>query len=30
MRYLDEFSDPELAQRLLDEIHAATSPGPGR
>ena len=27
MKYLDEFSDPELAARLLDEIHAtATQP----
>ena len=27
MKYLDEFSDPELAKRLLDDIHAtATSP----
>ena len=25
MKYLDEFSDPDLAQRLLDQIHAATS-----
>ncbi|KIF67878.1 hydrogenase formation protein HupD [Streptomyces sp. AcH 505] len=25
MRYLDEFSDPELAKRLLDQIHAATT-----
>ena len=25
MRYLDEFSDPGLARRLLDEIHAATT-----
>jgi len=25
MRYLDEFSNPDLARRLLDEIHAATT-----
>ncbi len=25
MRYLDEFSDPVLARRLLDRIHAATT-----
>ena len=25
MKYLDEFSDPELARQLLDEIHAATT-----
>ncbi|MCW0213085.1 MAG: hydrogenase formation protein HypD [Pseudonocardia sp.] len=25
MRYLDEFSDPDLAARLLDRIHAATT-----
>jgi hydrogenase expression/formation protein HypD len=25
MRYLDEFRDPELAQRLLNEIHALTT-----
>ncbi len=25
MRYLDEFRDPELAQRLLNEIHAMTT-----
>ncbi|XVU22672.1 hydrogenase formation protein HypD [Actinoplanes sp. CA-054009] len=25
MRYLDEFSDPELARRLLDQIHAAAT-----
>lgn len=25
MRYLDEFSDPGLARRLLDEIHTATT-----
>jgi hydrogenase expression/formation protein HypD len=25
MKYLDEFSDPELAHRLLDQIHAATT-----
>lgn len=24
MKYLDEFSDPDLARRLLDDIHAAT------
>ena len=24
MKYLDEFSDPELAKRLLDQIHAVT------
>jgi hydrogenase expression/formation protein HypD len=24
MKYLDEFSDPDLARRLLDQIHAAT------
>ena len=27
MKYLDEFQDPELAKRLLDDIHAtATQP----
>ncbi|MDJ0394692.1 hydrogenase formation protein HypD [Rhodococcus sp. G-MC3] len=25
MKYLDEFSNPELAKRLLDQIHAATT-----
>jgi len=25
MRYLDEFSDPDLARKLLDQIHAATT-----
>ncbi|WP_216916854.1 hydrogenase formation protein HypD [Nocardia noduli] len=25
MKYLDEFSDPELAKNLLDQIHAATN-----
>jgi hydrogenase expression/formation protein HypD len=25
MKYLDEFSNPDLARRLLDQIHAATS-----
>lgn len=25
MKYLDEFSDPDLAKRLLDQIHAATT-----
>ncbi len=25
MKYLDEFSDPDIARRLLSEIHAATS-----
>lgn len=25
MKYLDEFSDPELARRLLDQIHAVTT-----
>ncbi|WP_405182154.1 hydrogenase formation protein HypD [Nocardia sp. NBC_01377] len=25
MKYLDEFSDPELAKKLLDQIHAATN-----
>ena len=25
MKYLDEFSNPELARRLLDQIHAATT-----
>ena len=25
MKYLDEFSDPDLARRLLDQIHAATT-----
>jgi hydrogenase expression/formation protein HypD len=25
MRYLDEFRDPELAQSLLNEIHAMTT-----
>ncbi|MFJ1649530.1 hydrogenase formation protein HypD [Streptomyces sp. NPDC088258] len=25
MKYLDEFSDPQLAERLLDQIHAATT-----
>ncbi|SNY54813.1 hydrogenase formation protein HypD [Paractinoplanes atraurantiacus] len=25
MRYLDEFSDPDLARRLLDQIHAAAT-----
>lgn len=25
MKYLDEFSDPDLAKRLVDEIHAATT-----
>jgi hydrogenase expression/formation protein HypD len=25
MKYLDEFSDPDLAHRLLDQIHAATA-----
>lgn len=25
MRYLDEFRDPELSQKLLDEIHAITT-----
>lgn len=25
MKYLDEFSDPELAKKLLDQIHAATT-----
>ncbi|GLW35822.1 hydrogenase formation protein HypD [Actinoplanes regularis] len=25
MKYLDEFGDPELARRLLDEIHAVTT-----
>jgi hydrogenase expression/formation protein HypD len=25
MKYLDEFSDPDLAHRLLDQIHAATT-----
>ncbi len=25
MKYLDEFRDPELAQRLLAEIHAMTT-----
>jgi hydrogenase expression/formation protein HypD len=25
MKYLDEFSNPDLARRLLDEIHAATT-----
>jgi hydrogenase expression/formation protein HypD len=25
MKYLDEFSDPDLARRLIDQIHAATT-----
>lgn len=25
MKYLDEFSDPDLAKKLLDQIHAATT-----
>ena len=25
MKYLDEFSDPDLARRLLDQIHAVTT-----
>jgi hydrogenase expression/formation protein HypD len=25
MKYLDEFSDPELAQKLVDQIHAVTT-----
>ena len=25
MKYLDEFQDPELAKRLLDDIHATTT-----
>ena len=25
MKYLDEFSNPDLAQRLIDQIHAATT-----
>ena len=25
MKYLDEFSNPDLARRLLDQIHAATT-----
>ena len=25
MKYLDEFSDPDLARKLLEEIHAATT-----
>ena len=25
MKYLDEFSNPDLAKHLLDQIHAATS-----
>jgi len=25
MKYLDEFSDPELARKLLDQIHASTN-----
>ena len=25
MKYLDEFSNPELAQRLLERIHEATT-----
>ena len=25
MKYLDEFSNPELARKLLDQIHAATT-----
>jgi len=25
MKYLDEFSDPDLARKLLDQIHAATT-----
>jgi len=29
MKYLDEFSDPDLARRLVDQIHAVTT-GPGR
>ena len=24
MKYLDEFSNPDLARKLLDQIHAAT------
>ncbi|MEZ5192548.1 MAG: hypothetical protein R2734_08540 [Nocardioides sp.] len=26
MKYLDEFSDPDLARRLLDQIHAVYRP----
>lgn len=25
MKYLEEFSDPDLAKKLVDEIHAATT-----
>ena len=25
MKYLEEFQDPELAKRLLDDIHATTT-----
>ena len=25
MKYLDEFSNPDLARKLLDQIHAATT-----
>ena len=25
MKYLDEFSDPDLARHLLDQIHAVTT-----
>ncbi len=25
MKYLEEFSDPELARRLLDDIHATVT-----
>ena len=25
MKYLDEFNDPELAKRLLDDIHATVT-----
>ncbi|HRW42998.1 MAG TPA: hypothetical protein P5193_15710, partial [Microthrixaceae bacterium] len=25
MKYLDEFSNPDLAKRLIDEIHAVTT-----
>ena len=30
MKYLDEFQDPELAKRLLDDIHATAKHRPGR
>ena len=30
MKYLDEFQDPALAKRLLDDIHATVDASPGR